>query len=286
MPGKSTTDVMFALRMLMEKYREGQKELHCVFLDLEKVYDRVPRDEPWYCMRKSGVAEKYVRVEQDMYEGSVTTVRCVVGMTDWFKVEVGLHQGSALSPFLFAVVIGRLTDEIRQESPRTMMFADDLVICSEGREQVEMSPERRGMKVSRSKMEYISINERVGGRMVRLRRVWDCGFSDEGCAALTSALRSNPSHLRELHLSQNQLGDSGVKRLSAVLENPHCKLETLRMCGCGISDEGCAALASALRSNPSHLRKLEMKGNKTGDSGRKLLSALQNDEHYKLEEVE
>ena len=54
--------------MLIEKYREGQRELHCVFVDLEKAYDRVSREELWYCMRKSGVAEKYVRVVQDMYE--------------------------------------------------------------------------------------------------------------------------------------------------------------------------------------------------------------------------
>ena len=58
MPRKSATDVMFALRVLMEKYREGQKELHCVFVDLKKAYDKVPREELWYCMRKSQVAEK------------------------------------------------------------------------------------------------------------------------------------------------------------------------------------------------------------------------------------
>ncbi|KAK3506004.1 hypothetical protein QTP70_018512, partial [Hemibagrus guttatus] len=142
MPRKSTTDAIFALRILMEKYRDGQKELHCVFVDLEKAYDRVPREELWYCMRKSGVAEKYVRVVQDMYERSRTVVRCAVGQTEEFKVEVGLHQGSALSPFLFAIVMDQLSEEVRQESPWTMKFADDIVICSESREQVEENLER------------------------------------------------------------------------------------------------------------------------------------------------
>ena len=45
MSGKGITDAMFALRMLMEKYREDQRELHCVFVDLEKAYDRVAREE-------------------------------------------------------------------------------------------------------------------------------------------------------------------------------------------------------------------------------------------------
>ena len=76
------------------------------------------------------MAEKYVKVMQDMYEDSVTTVRCAVGMTEWFKVEIGLHQGSVLSPFLFVMVMDRLTDEVRQESPWNMMFTDNIVICS------------------------------------------------------------------------------------------------------------------------------------------------------------
>ncbi|KAK3510144.1 hypothetical protein QTP70_026737 [Hemibagrus guttatus] len=91
-----------------------------VLENLEKAYDRVPREELWYCMRKSGVAEKYVRVVQDMYERSRTVVRCAVGQTEEFKVEVGLHQGSSLSPFLFAIVMDQLSQEKIQISPQSL----------------------------------------------------------------------------------------------------------------------------------------------------------------------
>ena len=76
---------------------KGKRELHCVFVDLEKAYDRVPREELCYCMRKSGIVEKYVQLVQDMYEGSESVVSCAVGTTESFKVKVGLHQGCVKS---------------------------------------------------------------------------------------------------------------------------------------------------------------------------------------------
>ena len=115
MPEKGTTDTMLASTMLMEKYRKGQRELYCVFVNLKKAYDSVPREELWYCMRKSRMVEKYMRLVQDMYKGSETVVRYAVGTKEIFKVKVGLCQGSALSPFLFAVIIDRLTEEVRRE---------------------------------------------------------------------------------------------------------------------------------------------------------------------------
>ncbi|KAK3572984.1 hypothetical protein QTP86_011837 [Hemibagrus guttatus] len=74
------------------------------------------------------------------------------------------------------MVMDQLSEEVRRESPWTMMFADDIVICSESREQVEenrerwrFALERRGMKVSRSKTEYMCVNERGGHGTVRIQ---------------------------------------------------------------------------------------------------------------------
>ena len=223
MPGKSTTDALFALRVLMEKYREGQKELHCVFVDLEKAYDKVPREEVWYCMRKSGLAEKYVRIVQDMYDGSTTAVRCAVGVTEGFEVTVGLHQGSALSPCLFAMVMDRMTDDIREEAPWTMMFADDIVICSESKEQVEekleswrYALERRGMKVNRRKTEYMCVNERqdTGSGTVKMQGEEVTKVDD--FKYLGSTVQSNGECGREVK-KRVQAGWNGWRRMSGVI---------------------------------------------------------------------
>nr|XP_055053349.1 NACHT, LRR and PYD domains-containing protein 3-like [Misgurnus anguillicaudatus] len=119
-------------------------------------------------------------------------------------------------------------------------------------------------------------------RTVQLRC---CNITDEGCAALSSALRSNPSHLKGLDLSNNNLGDSGVKLLSDVLKNPHCKVEILELRDCNITAEGCAALSSALRSNPSHLRDLDLSQDNLSDSGVKLISDVLKNPDCKLEKL-
>ena len=165
MPGRSTTDATFILKQTIEQYREGQKDICVTFIDLEKAYDRVPREEIWRTMSERLVPEKYVKLVQDMYTGCRTKVRTVAGESSKFNVEVGLHQGSALSPYLFLILMDVLTERVRKEAPESMLFADDIVLC--GDKDVDMTEyleswrkalEERGMRVSRPKTQFIDFS--------------------------------------------------------------------------------------------------------------------------------
>ncbi|XP_039528742.1 ribonuclease inhibitor-like isoform X2 [Pimephales promelas] len=115
--------------------------------------------------------------------------------------------------------------------------------------------------------------------------LYGCSITEKQSLILTSALKSNPSHLRELDLSGNKLGNTGVKHLCAVLKDSHCKLERLRLSCCDMTDEGCSDVTSALKSNPSHLRELDLSRNNLGDSGVKNLSDLLMNPQFKLEKL-
>ena len=100
-----------------------------------------------------------------MYRGCKTKVRSAAGESDSFNVDVGLHQGSTLSPYLFLILMDVLTEGVGKEVPESIMFADDIVLC--GGREVDMteyldtwrkSLEERGMKVSRPKTQFMDFN--------------------------------------------------------------------------------------------------------------------------------
>ncbi|XP_067252703.1 NLR family CARD domain-containing protein 3-like isoform X2 [Chanodichthys erythropterus] len=115
--------------------------------------------------------------------------------------------------------------------------------------------------------------------------LWDCSITEKQCLILTSALKLNPSHLRELDLSRNKIENKGMNHLCDVLKDSHCNLERLRLIRCDMTDEGCSDVTSALKLNSSHLRELDLTWNKLGNSAVKNLSDLLMDPQCKLEKL-
>ena len=171
MPGRSTMEAIFLVRQLMERYREQKKDLHMVFIDLEKAYDKIPRNVMWWALEKHKVPAKYITLIKDMYNNVVTSVRTSDVDTDDFPIKIGLHQGSALSPYLFALVMDEVTRDIQGDIPWCMLFADDVVLVDDSRTGVNrklelwrQTLESKGFRLSRSKTEYMM-----------------CGFSTTRC---------------------------------------------------------------------------------------------------------
>ena len=71
MPGRSTTEAIHLLRQLIERFREMKRNLHMVFIDLEKVFNKVPKEVLWWTLMKKRVPIKYIDIIKDMYNGAV-----------------------------------------------------------------------------------------------------------------------------------------------------------------------------------------------------------------------
>ena len=112
MPGRSTTEVIHLLRRLMEKYRERKKDLHMVFINLEKAYDNIPRRIVWDSLKDRGISQRYIEAIQGMYDRVSTNIHTPMGIIESFPIKVRLHQGSTPSPFIFTVIMKEISKSI------------------------------------------------------------------------------------------------------------------------------------------------------------------------------
>ena len=111
-----------------------------------------------------------------MFDGATTTLISEVGLTEKFKVGVGLHQLSAFSIFLFAIIMDKLMEDIRKDATWYMLFADDIVLSRQNHRELENDLEiwrnalnRRCLKVCRSKTESLKAGSLEGGEELKMQ---------------------------------------------------------------------------------------------------------------------
>jgi Reverse transcriptase (RNA-dependent DNA polymerase) len=105
-------EAIFLIRQVMHRHREQKKNLHMIFIYLEKTYDKIPRNIMWWALKRKLVPTKYVTLIKDMYTNVVTCVRACDDESDTFLIKIRLHQGSALSPYIFILVMDEITNDI------------------------------------------------------------------------------------------------------------------------------------------------------------------------------
>ena len=144
--------------------KQGNGILYEMFGELLSLYipgrffDRVPRKVIWWALRKLGVEEWIVRLVQRMYANAGSRVRVGEGYSEEFEVNVGVHQGSVLSPLLFIIVLEALSREFRSGVPWEDLYADHLVIIAESLEECvrrlltwKEAMEKKGLRVNAGK---------------------------------------------------------------------------------------------------------------------------------------
>jgi len=183
--GRGTTDAIFIVRQVQERFLVKGKELWMAFVDLEKAFDRVPRDVVWWALRYVKLEEWIINVIKAMYVGATTAVKLKNGTSQEFDVKVGVHQGSVLSPLLFIIVLEALSSKFRKGLPWELLYADDLVLQAESEEELRVSiakwksgMEDKGLRVNMGKTKVMRCQ--VGSGQVEESGKYPCGICGVG----------------------------------------------------------------------------------------------------------
>ena len=125
-----------------------------------------------------------------LYEGCKTAVLVDGEPSSSFSVKVGIHQGSALSPLLFIMVMDVLTEDVRDGSLMELLYADDLVLCGESLNDV-MDKYKRWKNAVEGKALRVNVDKTKGkqlsfGKKSSVSKVDPCGVCGErvGCNSI------------------------------------------------------------------------------------------------------
>ena len=208
--GRSTTEQIFNLRILCEKYLQHQQNLYHVFIDFKKAFDRVWHEALWATMRKYNINASIIREIENLYDKAQSAVLFNGSTGEWFRTTVGVRQGCLLSPTLFNIFLERTMCEALDDHEGSVSigvrlltkfrFVDDIVV---NEEEVGVLIDRLDRTTTRYKME-------VG--------------PDK-----TKVITNNPDGFqREIKIKGQRLEEvENFKYLGAIISNEGSKPETL-----------------------------------------------------------
>ena len=168
-PGRGTSDMIFTMKIIFEKSWEWKEDKYIAFLDLEKAFDRVPRQKMWDALNEEyyEIPEKLKRAIYNTYKDTKCRVKTANENEDWFEVKTGVRQGSVLSPLLFIMFLDKCMREKIDDAERIidLLYADDHVIIANSIEDLQNSLEdwndiltTNGMKISKEKSEVMLLS--------------------------------------------------------------------------------------------------------------------------------
>ena len=185
MPGKRTTDAIFVVRQVQERFMNKKRPLFFAFVDLEKAFDRVPRAVLEWSLRELIVDDWLIKVIMSMYKNARSSVSVNGKLGEEFEVKVGVHQGSVLSPILLAIVLKALSRGFSDGLPWELLYADDLVIMADSLDELSVKLERwkaelsaKGLKVNTKKTKIMI--SKPGAGLVQKTGKYPCSVCSKG----------------------------------------------------------------------------------------------------------
>ena len=168
---RGTTDLIFALRIVIEKSWEFNKAAYIAFIDLQKAFDSVPREKVWKCLeRRYNIKGKLKKAIMSLYKPCLSSVRTGYENDTWFSIDSGVKQGSVISPLLFIAYMDEVTARFNEGFTQrgegdVMIYADDIAVWSENKQGVVEALERwdtvlteAGLKMNVTKTEIMKVS--------------------------------------------------------------------------------------------------------------------------------